>query len=295
MGTNVAEPGLLYEIQLPSLATRFIFDTGFASASTQPNAQAWDDENGRFFYATVQVGDLYVWLKSTNDQYLLGNLPTLGGVTFPDVTCNTCGLASAAYWDENTVVGPGAYYIIPDQTDELWKVDFVNSPFAGRGTPPGIAIDTDAKVTDLTAAAGGMCGGVMVSANRTWQFGDIAVNFNDDVLYGSGLIVDPACTPSDTMDPDCITEFFKYDLMSGVFTCVKAAARPGYPLVQLTFNQPFTTLYAFNATDGEVFTVDVSTGDYSSIGTANVRFRDVGGASAAPIPVRLMDFTVTDQ
>ena len=225
-----------------------------------------------------------------NDHYDLGDLSATAG--FPDLTCGasgtSCGLASATFYD-GSAGGfdgpPGRYYTIPDFTDDLWEVSFSAAP-----GEPGVVIDTVTKIADLTGNA------------RCWQFGDIAVDFGTGILYGSGR-VGATCLPDPEPAQGTEVEFFSYDLTGpGPFTMIKTEAVATYPLVQLTFNTPYDTLYAFNSdiptATGEVFVVDLGSGAYTPMGFPSpvVLFRDVGGARPGTFtPVQLMDFTVTDE
>ena len=159
LGTVVGAPGELWEINLTTLATSFLTDTLLNDAANQPNAQAWDDVNKRFYYAQALGGNLYVWEQATDTHTKLGNLESFA--PFPsDGDVNTPALASAAFYI-------GEYYFVVDGTDDLWKVTF-----------SGLAISAVTLVGDLTGN------------DHVFFFGDIAIN-SSGVLYGSGALQVP--------------------------------------------------------------------------------------------------------
>ena len=160
LGTVVGAPGELWEINLTTLATSFLTDTLLNNAANQPNAQAWDDVNKRFYYAKALGGNLYVWEQATDTHTFLGNLESLSSMT-NDGNGATPALASAAFYN-------GEYYFVVDGTDDLWKVTF-SGP---------LAISAVTFVGDLTGN------------HHVFFFGDIAIN-SSGVLYGSGALQVP--------------------------------------------------------------------------------------------------------
>jgi len=267
LGADVIRTGEIWEINLTTLATSFVTDTGINDAGDQPNAQAWDDVNKRFYYATPLAGNLFVWEQTTAIHTFLGNIKSGSGIGGAEQ------LSSAAFY-------AGEYYFIVDGTDDLWRITFSEGP---------LAIVTITKVGDMNMN------------QSVWFFGDIAIN-SSGILYGIAALQVPIVE----------VEFFSYDLDLSTFNSIKTEAQSTdpdyYTLAQITFNTPVDdTLYAFTTTgvttadNGEVFTDDLASGDYTLLGIASplVRFRDIAGATRSfnVVPFECTDepFVVFDQ
>ena len=249
--------GQIHEINLTTLDTRLITTIPGTVTGNQPNAHAWDDVNKRFYYADALGGQMFVWTQTNggtpdDDHFSLGLVCAEGytGVCNSAVPGGIPAIASAAFYNDR-------YYFIVENTDDLWEVEFT-----ATGVAPFIEIATAGvnKIGDITGN------------DHVWGFGDIAFD-------ASGLLFGIA----KRWDNNQI-EFFSYDVAgAGSYVTIRseAATPPTYALAQLTFNTA-GVLYACFAGTGECFTVALANGIFTSIGTASVGFRDLGGPGPGP-------------
>ncbi len=126
----------------------------------------------------------------------------------------------------------GAYYYIPNLTADLHKVDL---------NPDGTAASDTAVWADFNG-----------DNPAVYRFGDFAIN-RDGMLYSS-----TNGTSGST------AEFFKLDVNTGEYTLITTDPSRALNL-QVSFGSD-GTLYAHNAGTGEFYTVDLATGELSSIG-----------------------------
>jgi hypothetical protein len=132
---------IIYEIDVTTLTATPLFDTNFNSGTQNgPNGNAYDPVNNRFYYSTyVSPEKLYFYNFTHPVNHLSGSLP--GGK-----------VACAGWYD-------GEYYYIPQDTNDVYKVNFT-----ADGT-----IDAATKICDIP---------------DIHSFGDIVIT-SDGLMYGS--------------------------------------------------------------------------------------------------------------
>jgi hypothetical protein len=248
----------LYEIDPVGQTLTNVF-TGQSPVSGQSNAFAYDRTNPAreflFFMngsgSTTGSGqNLYVWNKLTNSQSLVANTTQLG------IGSATLQPANAAFYSD-------AYWFFEEGTANLYKISL---DYTG-GTP----VFSAQTAYDISAVDGAF-------PTTTNLFGDIAINRNTGVLYGSTTngdfySLDISAAAAGTGDPSSYTAIGN---IGGSFG------------LQLSFSQDYTTLYGqqfSSGTSGVWYTVDTTNANLTSLSwTSPVAFRDLGGASPTATP-----------
>jgi len=199
----------LYRIDLEAGTATRLFDTGETDKNS-PNALGYDPANMRLYYMKYSTNGpsvLYFYDLAGGKEYAAGLI--LGQV-----------VVGASFYD-------GAYYYIPDDTADLYKV----------------TLNADGYVTNYELVCGDFNGKPV-----TYRFGDFAID-EYGMLYAS---------------TGSTAEFFELDVGMCDYRFITDSVDDALG-VQVSFGSD-GTLYGHAAGTGEFFEIDLTNGTKSSIG-----------------------------
>jgi len=213
-------------------------------------------QSNAFAYDTGR-DDMY-FLSNAKDLYYWNHASTFTKLS----TAATLGLSSVTQ-PANAAYYADAYWFFNEGTNTLNKASL---SYAGNA-PTSVASVTTYAISGIPGS---------ISANNL--FGDIAINGNTGVLY--------AATTTGL--------FYSVDLGAlsggaGAATVIKNNGT-GNPSLQIAFSSDYATLYATNYAGGQWYTMDVASGNVTSIPGFQTQlkgsngFRDLGGSSISPVP-----------
>ena len=236
------------------------------------NNYVWEvDPAGKTYTRELNTGltglsNAFAYDTARDDMYFLSSGKELyywnHGSTFTKLsTAATLGLSSVTQ-PANAAYYSDAYWFFNEGANTLNKasLNYVNN------VPTSVA-------SLATYAISGIPGSIF--SNNL--FGDIAINGNTGLLY--------AATTTGL--------FYSVDLGAlsggaGAATVIKAAG--SNPSLQIAFSSDYATLYATNYAGGQWYTMDVASGNVTSIPGFQTQlngsngFRDLGGSSISPVP-----------
>jgi len=203
----------LYRIDLEAGTATRLFDTGETDKNS-PNALGYDPANMRLYYMKYsKSGPSVLYFYD-----IVGGMEYAAGLYIPDQV-----VVGASFYD-------GAYYYIPDDTADLYKV----------------TLDADGYVINYEL----VCGNFNGSNLATYRFGDFAID-EVGMLYAS---------------TGSTAEFFKLDIGICEYSLIADSTTLNTALgVQVSFGSD-GTLYGHKAGTGEFFEIDLTDGTMSSIG-----------------------------
>ncbi len=226
----------LYEINLDTGYATRLFNTG--GSGNSPNALGFDPENRRLYYMQFSVSPT----ESTLYFYELGT----GEEKEAELHLAGEKVVGASFYD-------GAYYYIPDDTSDLYKVTLKPD-----GTVDGVTL----LWPDFS--------------EHTYRFGDFAIS-RDGMLYAS---------------TGTKHEFFKLDVATGAYTEIADAdTTDGAVALQVSFGSD-GTLYGHAAGTGEFFTIDLEAGTKTPIGyvESDIRTKEMFTDLASGTQPKYYDF-----
>ncbi len=215
-GVNAHLPRPLYEIFIENGVVSYA--KLFDTGKNDLNALAFDCKNRCFYYADG-IGRLYFYdfNNGTGNNY--------AGEVFA---------ANTSIW--NSTFGLGHYWFVREGTDDLYKISF-----KADGTIDQVSLHRQ----DFTG-----------NYKRSFQFGDIALDMRDGVIYGS------------TFSGPQI--FFTYNVYTGVYTETSGTAKN----MQLAFGAD-GVLYGTVTRDYNWYTVDPATGNRTWFYKSDKMFGDL--------------------
>lgn len=232
----------------------------------------WEvDPTGKTYTRELNTGltgqsNAFAYDTGRDDMYFLSSVKDLyywnHGSTFTKLAnAAALGLSSVTQ-PANAAYYADAYWFFNEGANRLNKAAL---SYAGNA-PTSVASVTSYAISGIPGT---------LASNNT--FGDIAINGNSGVLYAatvSGL-------------------FYSVDLGAlsagaGTASVIKAAG--SNPSLQIAFSSDYATLYATNYAGGQWYTMDVSSGNLTTIVGLQTKldgtngFRDLGGSSISPVP-----------
>lgn len=202
--------GDIYVIDVETMTSTLLFETGLnPDENVYPNGIGYDSVNDRLYYVSGVPGDqfqLYFYDIAGDMQYVAGNV--------------TGTIADGVWYD-------GAYYYIPQATDNLYKVTFDGSGYIAANT---------LVAEDFTGNT------------KSYTFGDVEAA--NGKLYGSAW-------DGNTNAPS--SEYFMINLDSGNYEyefLFYSTIQPTAPAFQLAWG-PDYVLYAHDTGGGHWYEVDL--------------------------------------
>ena len=173
-GVEYEGENAIYEIYIDREEDKVTYSKLFETGYHDTNALAHDNDNNRLYYTAKDLYELYFYcLDSGEGNYFAGDLEDELDMDLPKKN-----IYGAAY-------GLGAYWFIFEKTDDLYRITFNED-----GT-----IDED----DSGLYAQNITGEI----EHGFQFGDVALELRDGILYGSTHT-----------DPEL---FFTYNIRTGEY------------------------------------------------------------------------------
>ena len=266
-------PAMIYGVTVDNDIKRFdTQDQSFSFVATslstgvKANGFATDRTKNQLFYFGSN-GDLYYYTTTTGSAGTVAPASTFGNVA--DFPPEDAGFYNGSFW----YIGKGDNY-----NNKLYQV-----PISYAGDVPSFS----GTPTEYQLSASGSTSGM--------AFGDISIQWNTGILYGSTT-------------PGSGGLFFSLDMNSLNQSGTNAVnvITSGNPIsLQLAFSEDFSTLYGqeyrFDPTDptnpaktsGVWYTVDTTSGTYNSISvTTSPGMRDLAGVAAVPEPGTFLLATV---
>jgi hypothetical protein len=234
----------------------------------------WEvDPAGKTYTRALNTGltglsNAFAYDTARDDMYFLSSGKELyywnHGSTFAKLsTREQLGLGTGITQPANAAYYADAYWFFNEGANTLNKASLNYSD----NVPTSVASLTTYAISGIPGT---------ISANNL--FGDIAINGNTGVLY--------AATTTGL--------FYSVDLGAlsggaGTASVIKSNGT-GNPSLQIAFSSDYATLYATNYAGGQWYTMDVASGNVTSIPgfqtqlKGSTGFRDLGGSSIAPVP-----------
>lgn len=233
----------------------------------------WEvDPAGKTYTRELKTGltglsNAFAYDTARDDMYFLSSAKELyywnHGSTFTKLsTAANLGLSSVTQ-PANAAYYADAYWFFNEGANTLNRASLNYSD----NVPTSVASLTTYAISGIPGS---------ISANNL--FGDIAINGNTGVLY--------AATTTGL--------FYSVDLGAlsggaGTASVIKSNGT-GNPSLQIAFSSDYATLYATNYAGGQWYTMDVASGNVTSIPgfqtqlKGSTGFRDLGGSSISPVP-----------
>lgn len=248
---GIDDNSTIWEIDPVNRTINVVNETGLSGLS---NSMGYDSVRDQFFFIWTSTGDaiqnsLRFWDRSNTGPT---TVPEVANQINMGLTPGTAQPANAAFYDD-------AYWFIPSGSSILHKVEFNYTGDAPTGTTLDV-YDLSTYVAPTYIPGG---------------FGDIAIT-NTGILYGS---------------QGQGGRFFSINLslLGSTANIIYTEIKPpevGVSGLQLSFSSDYSTLYGHFTEGGTWHTVDVTTGDITSLDFATAvtgarGFRDLGGASTS--------------
>lgn len=213
---GVDEEGIIWQINPVNNTYNSIYDTKIGLS----NAMSYDPVRKQILFID-STGNLRC-LDQNNNHFQVATSTSLG----LSASINS----SAAYYNN-------AIWIFKDVTASLLKI---NLTYSGQNNTPSVASVDTYIINNINASLN--------------NFGDIAINLNTGILYGSNLS----------------GRFFSLNLNgnpTNTFNLIKSSGIPG---MQLSFDSNYKILFGHETRNGKWYTVDTNTGNISYTGFTSI-------------------------
>jgi hypothetical protein len=257
---GIGDNNLIWEIDPVGQTSRSVFNTGLTG---QSNAFAFDTVRDQMFFVDANK-DLYYWNHATTIERV--------------ATAAQLGVSGTTSQPWNAAFYSDSFWFFNTESDQLNKVAL---SYSGTGsTTPGFDSLTTYSITGIP---------FNTNPGDRNRFGDIAIICSG---ANAGMLYAATAWPTNT---DGL--FYSLNLntltTTGSATVIKGSGVPngsGNPNLQLSFNGDYGTLYGHDYNGGTWYTVDLASGNLTSIAgfttytSGTVGFRDLGGSSLQAVP-----------